>query len=246
MTADVAAAAGPRAGVPPVPPPFTGTRAERRSAVVAIGIAAGLVGLYGVAARALGVPPSGLEVLGTVTSLACVWITRSQNVLAMPLGLVSVVAMGAFFFDVGLVGQGWLHWGYYIPVQVWGWWHWARGGPGRSAAPVRTLSAPARAGVVLLLVAGTAACAWALELLHGPSPTLVWDSSIVAASVLAQALLSAKRVESWWLWLIPVDVSAIALYVVSGAYLFAALYVVFLWLAASGLVRWWRAVRSQG
>ena len=43
--------------------------------------------------------PTGLEMFGTITSLACVWLTRSQNIWSVIYGLVSVVAMGIFFFD---------------------------------------------------------------------------------------------------------------------------------------------------
>lgn len=90
--------------------------------------------------------PTGLEIFGTATSLACVWLTRTQNIWSVIYGLLSVVAMGIFFFDIDLVGQGWLHLGYYIPIQFVGWWAWLRGGagrcrpcgPGASAAPRRT------------------------------------------------------------------------------------------------------------
>lgn len=54
-------------------------------------------------------------------------------------------------------------------------------------------------------------------------------------------LMSKKRVESWWLWLVPVDVSAVALYTATGAYMFAALYCLFMVMAIFGLLRWRRA-----
>ncbi len=67
------------------------------------------------------------------------------------------------------------------------------------------------------------------------------DRRCVAASVLAMVLLSRKKVESWWLWIGPVNVSAIGLYLSTGAYMFAALYVLFLMMAFVGLTRWIRA-----
>ena len=68
-----------------------------------------------------------------------------------------------------------------------------------------------------------------------------WDASIVAASVMAMVLLSLKKVESWWLWILPVNVSAIGLYLSTEAYMFAALYVLFLVMAFVGLAKWVRA-----
>lgn len=56
-------------------------------------------------------------------------------------------------------------------------------------------------------------------------------------------LLSRKKVESWWLWIGPVNISAIGLYLATEAYMFAALYGLFLVMACVGLVRWRRAAR---
>ena len=62
-----------------------------------------------------------------------------------------------------------------------------------------------------------------------------WDASIVGASVVAMVLLSKKKVESWWLWIAPVNISAIGLYTLTCAYMFAALYMLFLLMAFVGL-----------
>jgi nicotinamide mononucleotide transporter len=189
--------------------------------------------------------PTPLEIVGTIASLACVWLTRRQNVLCMPLGLVGVVASGWYFFGIGLVGQGWLHLAYYVPTQLWGWWEWIRGGAQRTEKPVAWMSGGGRVALLAYLPLGTVALAALFSSLHGPSDTLVWDASIVAASLAAQWLMTVKRIESWLLWLIPVDVSAVLLYAASGAYLFAALYALYLVIASLGLRDWIVAWRAQ-
>lgn len=208
--------------------------------------AAVVVAAYWAAARAWApqLTPTRLEVLGTVTSLACVWLTRRQNIWSMPIGIVSVIAMGAFFFDIGLVGQGWLHLGFYIPIQFVAWRLWLRDGPDGTEAPVRRLGPAARAGTVVAAAAVTVAAVAAFSALHGPAPYAWWDASIVAASVVAQLLLTGKRVESWLYWVGPVDVSAVGLYVATGAHLFAALYLLYVVVAATGFVHWRRALSA--
>jgi len=226
-----------------------GTASDRAGALRAALLSALAVWLYTAAVRTWSpqLAPGALEIFGTATSLACVWLTRRQNVLSIPYGIVSVLAMGAFFFQIGLVGQGWLHLGYYVPIQFVGWWVWIRAGAGRTDLPVGWLSWPARTLAAVGVAAGTFVLAAAFEHLHGPSPYLIWDSSIVAASLAAQYLLITKRIESWWLWLLPVDVSAILLYLRSDAEMFAALYLLYLVLASMGLRDWhlaWRAQRA--
>lgn len=189
------------------------------------------------------VAPTGLEVFGTTTSLSCVWLTRRQNVLSMPLGLLSVLAMGAFFFDIGLVGQGWLHLGFYVPVSFAGWWMWLRAGEKGGELGVRRMGWASRGAWLAALAVLWVALVALFGALHGETPRLWWDTSIVAASVGAQLLLTGKRLESYALWLVPVNVSAVALYVASGAYLFAALYLLYIATATSGLVEWYKAAR---
>jgi|TARA_B100001964_G_scaffold184513_1_gene204502 nicotinamide mononucleotide transporter len=187
--------------------------------------------------------PGWVEFGGTMTSLWSVWITQRRNVLALPVGIVSVILMGWFFRDIGLVGQEWLHWGYYLPVQFWAWAQWTRGGEEQTELLVTRLSNPAR---ILALAGGaiaTMALGWLLDAGWDDALYTYWDASIVAASVVAMLLLSRKKVESWWLWILPVNVSAIGLYLTTGAYMFAALYGLFLVMAFVGLARWIRAAQ---
>ncbi len=190
------------------------------------------------------VTPGWIEFTGTAMSLWSVWITQRRNVLALPVGLISVVFMGWFFRDIGLVGQTWLHWGYYIPIQLWGWTHWTRGGEGKTELVVTRLRWTGRAAVAAAGVMATVALGRLLDAGWDDALYTYWDASIVGASVMAQLLLSTKKVESWWLWLIPVNVSAILLYVRTEAFMFAALYCLYLVMAMVGLARWRSAARE--
>lgn len=187
------------------------------------------------------ITPGPVEFAGTATSLWSVWITQRRNVLALPVGVVSVVLMGWFFLDIGLLGQVLLHWAYYLPVQFWAWWQWTRGGSERTELTVTRLSRRARATALALMVLFTLAFGWLLETSWERALYTYWDASIVAASVVAMVLLAKKKVESWWLWILPVNVSAIGLYLLTGAHMFAALYGLFLVMAFVGLLRWRRA-----
>ena len=98
-----------------------------------------------------------------------------------------------------------------------------------------------------MLAAGavsTVALGWILDAGWDDALYIYWDASIVAASVLAMVLLSRKKVESLWLWIGPVNISAIGLYLSTSAYMFAALYLLFLVMDFVGLARWLRADRD--
>lgn len=227
--------------------PWFGRRWEHRQALVAGfgSLAACTFYWLGVRRWAPAITPGWIEFAGTLTSLWSVWITQRRNVLALPTGIVSVVLMGWVFHRVGLQGQALLHWGYYVPVQFWAWAEWTRGGTGRTELEVTTLRRRMRYLLLLLLASTTLILGWGLESIWHDALHTYWDASIVAASVLAMGLMARKKVESWWLWIVPVDVSAIGLYALSGAVMFAALYGLFLGMACVGLVRWRRAASAK-
>ncbi len=223
--------------------PWFGRAWEHRHAAVAgAGSLLACLG-YWAAARhyAPAVAPGFVEFAGTATSLWSVWITQRRNVLALPVGIVSVALMGWFFLEIGLIGQVLLHWFYYLGVQIWAWHEWTRGGIGRTELTVTGLDWQSRLVGLSAMVGFTILLGWALDAGWEGALYTYWDASIVAASVVAMILLSRKKVESWWLWIGPVNVSAIALYTATGAYMFATLYVLFLIMAFVGLARWRRA-----
>jgi len=228
------------------PAPWFGRTWEHQQALIA-GIGSFILcAIYALAVSrfAPDFTPGLVDFIGTATSLWSVWITQKRNVLAMPIAIVSVVFMGWFFMTINLHGQMLLHWVYYLPVQIWAWHHWTRGDAGGELR-VRTLSWSQRLLCIIAIVVITVVVGKVLDSAWDNSLYTYWDASIVAASVVAMILLAQKRVESWILWILPVNVSAIGLYTLTGAYMFAALYVLFLIMAFVGLARWVKAHRTN-
>jgi nicotinamide mononucleotide transporter len=185
--------------------------------------------------------PNTLEFTGTFASLWSVWITQKRNVLALPIGIVAVVFMGWFFYDIDLVGQFLLHWVYYVPVQAFAWYHWRQGGQDDTELIVTRVSNPQRAAYAASIIGFTVFFGAVLNAGWDDALYTYWDASIVAASVVAMVLMTQKKYESWWLWIGPVNVSAIILYYQTEAYMFSALYCLFLAMAFVGLDRWMNA-----
>lgn len=178
------------------------------------------------------------EFLGTWTGLVCVWLSRTRNILCWPWGIVSSALLGVFFMKIGLPGQQWLNWGYFLLIQLWAWPHWVFGGNADEDLPVTVLSWKSRIVWLIVLVAGTVATYMLIDVFV-PGSLYPWlDALAVAASVIAQFLLGRKKVESWVLWLGPVNMVSIALFALAGAYTLMALYVAFFIHAAFALATW--------
>lgn len=223
------------------PVPLLGTRPDRVKAAWAGALALAVTVTYVVVARWFDTPTTGVEAASLWASVACVWLARTENIWAMPYGLVAVALLGWYLLDIELVAQGWLQYVYYVPVQVIGWWVWARGGVGRTELPVTKLSARGWAAVAVGASALWAGCWVVFDAVYESTSYLGWDTSIVAASVTAQTLMTMKKRESWWFWTIPVNVSAIGLFARTEAWAFVFLYVVFLGNSVWGWAKWHRS-----
>lgn len=178
------------------------------------------------------------EFLGTWSGLVCVWLARTTNILSWPWGIFSSAMLGVFFSQIGLPGQQWLNWGYFLIIQLWAWPHWAFGGKDKTDLPITVMSRRSRLFALGLLMLGTFG-SYALIDVFAPGSFHPWlDALVVSSSVIAQFLLGRKKVESWILWLGPVNMVSIALFYLAGAYTLMALYVAFFIHAVFALSTW--------
>lgn len=178
------------------------------------------------------------EFVGTWSGLVCVWLSRTQNILCWPWGILSSAMLGVFFGQIGLPGQQWLNWVYFMIIQIWAWPYWVFGGKKQTTLPVTFLNWKNRCLTLVAIFLGT----WAVYVLIGyftpGSVYPVLDALVVAASVIAQFLLGKKKVESWIFWLGPVNLLSIILFALAGAYTVTALYIAFFVHAAFALKEW--------
>ncbi|SDS13272.1 nicotinamide mononucleotide transporter [Halopseudomonas litoralis] len=182
---------------------------------------------------------TSFEIIAALLGAVSVWLTVRQNPLCWPVGLGMVLMYAWFFQSTGLYSQVLLHL-VYAAVQVYGWWQWTRGG---IRQPLQVTSVSPRG----LLLGGAAACLISMVLgaamagfTDAVHPRL--DATLVAFSLLAQFWMALKRVQCWLLWLV-LDIAYVALFLYQGYYPTAALYCVFVLLAAMGW-RQWRAAQA--
>lgn len=181
-----------------------------------------------------------IEVTAVALGLVNVTLIIRRNIWNYPFGIAMVILYARIFYDYRLYSDSGLQI-YFLVIQIYGWWYWwsRRDDEGRvivARVPTSHLGPYAAVAVVGILALGTV-----MER-YTDADYAYWDGTIAFLSVIAQFLLSRRRLESWVLWII-VDVLAIGLFWVKGLYPTAALYGVFLVLAAIGFHTWLRAWR---
>jgi len=174
------------------------------------------------------------QVLGFATGAICVWLAGRRNVWNYPVGIANNVVLFLVFVGAGLYATATLQI-VYLLMGVHGWWRWTRGAEQSRSFVVRT---PRKAWpwLALAAVVGTVVLVWVLTSFTD-SQVAIADAATTAASLVAQYMLNRKWIENWFVW-IGVDIAFVALSVVAGLWVIAALYLLFIGLCVIGYRSW--------
>lgn len=182
-----------------------------------------------------------LEIVAVALGLANIVLLVRRSIWNYPFGMAMVALYFLIFRDAKLYGEAGLQ-VFFFAVQGWGWYLWARAGGLEEAVAVRWMGWPARVAALAGVGAVTLLLGTAMHRLTDAAMPFA-DAAITGASVVAQILLSVRRVENWVLW-IAIDAGAIWLYIARDLHLTAGLYAAFLVLAVMGLNEWRKAAQA--
>lgn len=184
-----------------------------------------------------------LEIVAAVLGVINVTLVVRRTVWNYPFGIAMVTLYGFIFYDAKLYSDALLQI-FFLVVQLYGWWHWARAPKSHGGVAVSVLGWPARVGWLVGAALGSLALAATMDHFTDAAAPYV-DSSIAGFSVAAQILMSVRKIENWVLW-IAVDAVAVVLFISRELYVTAGLYAVFFGLASIGLWGWWREYQRGG
>jgi nicotinamide mononucleotide transporter len=185
---------------------------------------------------------SVLEWIAALLGVLNIALIVQRSIWNFPVGMIMVSLYAVVFFRARLYSDVLLQVFFFL-MQFYGWWLWARHTGADSRVIVRQMSAQqsilsATATTGLFVVLG------ALMSRYTDAALPWWDASIAALSVMAQLLMSWRKLENWLLW-IAANVVGIGVYAAKGLYPTVALYTLFLVMAVTGFVEWRRLCRQQ-
>lgn len=181
--------------------------------------------------------PDPIEIIGAVLGVVNVALVVRRSLWNYPFGIAMVILYGFVFFHARLYSDAALQ-VYYLVMQIYGVFNWLNGRHDDGLIAVQILSARDRIVWMAAVAGGALVLGWFFSTYtNAAAPWL--DAFIASASVVAQYLLSARKLENWILW-IAVDVVGICVYCWRGLYPTTALYSLFLILAIIGLRSWMR------
>lgn len=186
---------------------------------------------------------SGLELAAVALGLANIVLLVRRSIWNYPFGIAMVSLYAVIFTQARLYSDALLQL-FFIVVQAWGWWAWARGRDAQGVLILRKRARPALAAEGAVAALAILGWGWIMHRFTDAAAPW-WDAAVAMLSVWAQILLARRFIENWPIWVL-VDGLAIGLYASRGLWLTACLYALFLLLALWGWREWRMAGRAAG
>ena len=177
-----------------------------------------------------------LEIFATIFTLICVWLTVKRNIWCWPMGIIGVSAYFFVFFENQLYADAGLQIIFLIQ-SIYGWYFWVYGkNEDIENVPIRRLKLTEQILTLSFCVILIFTIGW-LSATFTDTDVAYLDAMVASISLIANLLLARKIVDNWSLWMF-VDVVYVGLFIYKELYLTAGLYVVFFFMATTGLIQW--------
>lgn len=190
-----------------------------------------------------------LEIIAVVFGVVAIWLASKGRVVNFGIGLVNCVLYGILFGREGLY-SGMILQGIYFVINLYGLYSWRTPEVDTDKElKIMWLTMKERGFVTVVIVATGVlwgmGVKWGAQLLpeniQEPQYLMV-DAILTTASIVAQILLTHKKIDNWVIWVL-VDVVYIGLFLMVGMYWTAGLYVVYTLIAVKA-VREWNLMRN--
>lgn len=178
---------------------------------------------------------SFIEMIAVLAGLTSVWLMKKEQILAFPFGIINVVIYVIIFFRSHLYANAGIN-AFFALMSIYGWYNWTRPRPNAGRLSITVCS---KMEMVLNILAGVGFFLLIRWLLIRYTETRLpsWDAFTTAVYILAQWLLSRKKIENWILWILS-DTVMIGICFVENLYFSSFQYLVFTIIATLGFLEW--------
>ena len=191
---------------------------------------------------------SPLEYIAVFAGIASVWFSKKENILVYPVGLINTIIYIYISIKGDLLGEATVNF-YYTVMSIYGWILWAKKDVRQQPVVHITFSNKDEwLQQILFFLFFYAAIYFALDYLKQSfAPGAIpWGDALASASAFTGMwLMTRKKVESWYWWIIT-NIASIPLYFVKQYVFTSVYYFILLVLAIFGLMEWKTRARNQG
>ena len=184
------------------------------------------------------------EWIGAGLGIAVVLCLIREKLWAWPLGVAYVLVSITPLLEAKLYANLALHVVGFLPLNLYGWYHWLFGGQERDDLPVTRAGSGTLIALAGLCMAVALALGWYFST-NTDAAFPYWDNAVFAMSLAAMWLTARKQIDNWIVWFV-VNVISVALYFSQGLYGYAFLYGIYIPMAVAGYISWLRSMGARG
>lgn len=177
-----------------------------------------------------------VEGIASLLSLLCVILAAKNKISNWPLAILASLVYSYVFYQNRFFSEAYLQI-VFIGFQLYGWWFWSSSNPNKKEKNIAGI--PLRSAVVIFVV--FLICYWAwFQLYQELNPDArqpLLDTFLTVLSITALFMQARRWIENWFLWILA-DILYVPMFVKGEQYITAALYFVFIGIAAKGYLMW--------
>jgi nicotinamide mononucleotide transporter len=178
---------------------------------------------------------SYLELVAVAFGLTCVWFMKKESLWVFPTGIVNVLIYVYIFFIAKLYANAAIN-AFFFIMSVYGWYNWTRKNSDDETIRIsrcakKELPLDLLAGIVFFIIIRM------ILVRYTESTMPSWDAATTSIYIIAQWMLSRKKIENWLLW-ISADTVMIGLCAWEGLFFSSFQYLVFTIIAILGYREW--------
>ncbi|MDR2684067.1 MAG: nicotinamide riboside transporter PnuC [Prevotellaceae bacterium] len=198
--------------------------------------------------KILGYELSYLEFFAVLTGIISVYLASLEKIVNFYIGVINFALYFVFFYQCRLYSMMTLQL-IYCMINIYGIYSWTKRSKIQGIVKISTLENKQR--IALFVIIFFVSAVWAYFVIHISAkfsqniekPAFPYiDALITVASVIAQILLTRKKIDNWAIW-IAADFSSVILFCVIGSYFTAVLYACFCLIAIKAFVQWKKKIQ---
>ncbi len=187
------------------------------------------------------------EYLAVFSGIISVWYSSKENILVFPTGLVSTTIYVYLSFKGNLLGEASVNF-YYTIMSLIGWYMWMKKDVKQeiilhiTKATKKEWQKHVVFFFVIYVVIFFGLTYYKKIFSEGPIP---WADALASASAFTGMwLMTKKKVESWYWWILT-NIVSVPLYFIKHYVFTSVYYLVLLLMAIFGLIQWMKKIKEQ-
>jgi len=185
---------------------------------------------------------TAIEIIAVLFNIAYVILAARKSIWCWPMGIVGSALSIVLFYNSGLIAESILF-TYYVAMGVYGWVQWKNNSGMNEEIPIVQKSFNFHIRVLILGYSGTGILFYLLQTYTAAEMPLL-DSFTTIFSFIATWMVARRLLENWVYW-IAIDSLTVYLYLSRDLEIYAALSLVYTFMAIYGYGVWRKQFQKQ-